>query len=220
MIHSDPAWPNRRLALTGYRVALALLIFAAVVTEIATLVERDRFVTENFFSFFTIESNLFASAVLLLSVLAPRHGRTLILLRGAATLYMAVTGIVFSVLLADIEDVELTAVPWDNTVLHYIGPVAVVIDWLIDLPGERIAFRTALTWLVYPLVYCAYSMIRGSVVEWYPYPFLDPDEHGYPRIAATVAALVLFAAALTWVIIRFTGRSPVPASLDESLVDL
>jgi hypothetical protein len=206
MLLSDPALPRRRLALTAYRVVVALLIFAAVVTEIATLVERDRFVPANFFSFFTIESNLFASAVLLLSVLAPRHGRTLILLRGAATLYMAVTGIVFSVLLADIEGQVLTAVPWDNTVLHYIGPIAVVVDWIIDLPRERIAYRTALTWLAFPLVYCAYSMIRGAVVDWYPYPFLDPDEHGYPTIAGTVVALVLFAAALTWVVVGFTGR--------------
>jgi len=90
------------------------------------------------------------------------------MLRGAASLYMAITGIVFSVLLAGL-DVELTAVPWDNTVLHYIMPVVVVADWVIDLPGTRIAFKSALVWLAFPLTYVAYSLIRGHLTGWYPY---------------------------------------------------
>jgi hypothetical protein len=182
-----------------------MLIFAALTTEVATLIERGRFNPGNLFSFFTIESNLFAVAVLLVSAVTPVHGRLLIMFRGAATLYMAVTGIVFSVLLAGIEGAEFTAVPWDNTVLHFLGPIFVVADWFIARPPQRIAFRGALIWLVYPFAYGAYSLIRGAIVGWYPYPFLDPDEHGYPSIAATIVGLTLFAAVLMWIIVFFTG---------------
>jgi len=44
------------------------------VTELATLAERGKLVPVNFFSFFTIESNIFAAFVLILSsiALAPR----------------------------------------------------------------------------------------------------------------------------------------------------
>jgi hypothetical protein len=28
------------------------------------------------------------------------------------------------------------------------------------------------------VIYCAYSLIRGPIVHWRPYPFLDPDEAG------------------------------------------
>lgn len=196
---------GRRL-LTASRVLVALMIFGAVVTEIATLVERDRFEPGNLFSYFTIQSNLFAAAVLLVGAVTPEHGRRLTLFRGAATLYMAITGIVFSVLLAGIDGAEFTAVPWDNTALHFLGPIAVVADWFIDRPSLRIPFRSALIWLAYPLAYGAYSLIRGAFVDWYPYPFIDPDEHGYPTIVVTVLALTAFGAVLTWIIATFSGE--------------
>lgn len=209
---------TRQLLLVGYRLFFALLTFAALVTEIATLSERDRFVATNFFSYFTIEANLFATVVFLLSALTIRPGRGLAMLRGASALYMAITGIAFSVLLSGIEDAEFTAVGWDNIVLHYVMPIAVVIDWLVDPPRIKIAFRTGLTWLVVPVVYAAYSLIRGPVVNWYPYPFLDPDEHGYMGIAITVAGLIALAVLLIWLFTRFTGRhEPSPSSGPQSI---
>ena len=194
--------------LTGYRLFFGLLGFSGVVTEIATLRERGRFAPYNFFSYFTIESNLFAVVVLILSASAlaqGMHSRPLALLRGAATLYMVTTGIVFALLLAGIEGAELTAVPWDNTVLHYIIPLALAVDWFIDLPKQRLTFRQAAVWLVFPMAYVVYSLIRGHFVHWYPYPFLNPNEHGYIAVAGTSVAIALAVAALMWVLIRFTG---------------
>jgi hypothetical protein len=187
-------------------MVVALVTFAAVVTEIATLAERGSFRAANFFSYFTIEANSCAVLVLILSALSPRPGRAVVMLRGASTLYMAVTGIAFSVLLSGIKDAEFTAVPWDNVVLHYLTPVAVVLDWFIDLPRVRIAYRDALVWLAVPIAYAAYSLIRGPIVHWYPYPFLDPGQHSAVEIAITIAALVVLAAALIWIVTRFTGR--------------
>ena len=197
---------RQRHFLVAYRLFFALLTFAAVITEIATTVERGTFTPGNFFSYFTILSNLFATAVFLLTALAPSHGRKLAMLRGASTLYMVIVGITFSLLLAGIEDAEFTAAPWDNIVLHYVMPVAVVLDWFLDLPRIRIAFTSGLVWLVFPLGYVAYSLIRGPVVDWYPYPFLDPDENGYGGIAIAVVGLAAVAVALTWLLTRFTGR--------------
>lgn len=202
----------QRPALTAYRLFWALLIFAAIVTEIATLVERGTLVLGNLLSYFTIQANSFAVLVLLLSVVSARDNRTVNMMRGASTLYMAVTGVVFSVLLSGIEGVDFTAVAWDNTVLHFLGPIAVVLDWFLDLPRSRIQFKSALMWLVYPLVYGAYSLIRGPIVDWYPYPFLDPGKNGYLTIAGTLVVLTVFGAALTWLIVRFTGRTPAKAS--------
>ena len=192
---------------TLYRVLLALLGFSAVVTEIATLVERGVFVPANFFSYFTIEGNLFTVAVLLTAAVAPaRHRRLVDLLRGAATLYMVVIFLVFSVLLAGIEDSTLTAVPWDNTVLHYVMPVAVLADWLLDPPRSRIPFRTGVSWLLFPIAYVGYSLVRGSVVEWYPYPFLDPAD-GYTEVAVVSVAIAVVCVVLAWAITRRGSRS-------------
>ena len=66
----------------------------------------------NFFSFFTVESNIIAVVSLLISGLYRRRGaqpRWLHYLRGAATIYMTVTGVTDSVLLRNVE-VD-TAVP-------------------------------------------------------------------------------------------------------------
>jgi hypothetical protein len=52
--------------------------------------------------------------------------------------------------------------------------------------------QTALVWLVYPLAWFAYTLIRGSVADWYPYPFVDVSRHGYGGVL--LQALVFTAA--------------------------
>lgn len=193
----------------AYKLFFGLLGFAAVVTEIATLVERGVFVPANFFSFFTIESNIFASLMFIVSAVAVAAGiksRRLAMLRGAATLYMIVTGIVFAVLLSGIEGATLTAVPWDNIVLHYIIPLAVVGDWLIDPPHQRIGFKQGLVWLVFPAAYVAYSLVRGSIVGWYPYPFLNPETNGAVGTIITSLGIAALGLGLVYVITSVTKR--------------
>lgn len=200
--------------VAGAKLLFALLGFSAVVTEIATLQERGRFMPWNFFSYFTIESNLLAVAVLIAGSLVVARGqpsRHVAMVRGAATLSMAITGVVFSVLLAGIRGAELTAVPWDNIVLHYIMPVAMVLDWGLDRPGQLITFKHALIWLIFPLVYVVYSVVRGPFAHWYPYPFLNPDRHGYVGVVMTSSGIAGFAAGLVWVLTRLTNSLPVGA---------
>lgn len=192
----------RRNFLIGYKLLFSLLAFSSVLTEIIVIVGRGTFVPANFFSFFTIESNLFAATVLLLCAMAlikGKNGGQLDIWRGAATLYMATTGIVFAVLLAGL-DVELTAVPWDNVVLHYIMPAALVIDWLIHPPKARIKFSRAAVWLVFPVVYVIYSLIRGAIVGWYPYPFLNPDPQGYGGVAVVSVGIAAVELSLAWLL--------------------
>ena len=192
-------------------MAFALLGFSAVVTEIATLIELDRFNLFNFFSYFTIQSNIFAFTILILSAMATASSRIsskLNLLRGAATLYMVITGIVFAVLLAGVEGAVLTAVPWDNIVLHYIMPVALLVDWLVDKPNKSIAFKKALVWLIYPVVYVIYSLTRGYFVDWYPYPFLDPNNNGYAGVLLMGLGIAGLTIVLMYILIKFTRNKP------------
>jgi hypothetical protein len=193
---------NKKYMLIGYRIFFAFLGLSAVVTEIAVLIERGRFVPANFFSFFTVESNILAVLIFILSALAlarGKQGRFIAMLRGGSTLNMIVVGIVFSLLLSGLE-VELTAVPWDNTVLHYIMPVAVALDWLIDIPEVRIFFKQALIWVAFPIAYAVYSLIRGHFVGWYPYPFLNPNTNGYVSVIMMCVLLGLAGTVLAWVL--------------------
>jgi hypothetical protein len=207
---------DRTARVKIYRTAAGLLAFSALITEVATLHERDKLELANFLSYFTVESNLFAAVVLVGSglTLSPRgEGATGAMLRGAATLYLMITGLVFSLLLAGLEGVEFTAVPWDNIVLHYLMPVLIMLDWVITPPTVRISFRRGLIWLAYPLAYVAYSLIRGRIVDWYPYPFLDPGPRGYTGVIQSSIGIALTAAALVYVLTIFTG----PVSLFERM---
>jgi hypothetical protein len=116
------------------------------------------------------------------------------LVRGGALLYMTVTLVVFSLLLSG-SDVD-TAVVWVNTVVHKLFPLVLLIDWILDPPRHRISIRDSLVWLVYPLAWLAYTMVRGALVGWYPYPFLDPANGGYGTVALYVVAILVFGVVL------------------------
>lgn len=191
-----------------YKLLFALLGFSAIVTEIATLVEREKFVPINFFSFFTIQSNILVVVVLLLSAILVSMGKggKINALRGATTVYILIVGIGFSFLLSGLENVALTAVPWDNIVLHYIIPIAVLVDYVIDRPGSRLRFTKSLLWLIYPVAYLVYSLVRGAIVGWYPYPFLNPSHGSTASMVITILGMMGLGILLVWVITKLSGR--------------
>jgi hypothetical protein len=178
------------------RVAGAALGIAALA---AANSERTGSVA-NFLSFFTIESNILTVVVLLVGgALDPRSTRWAYF-RGAVTLYMVITGIVYAALLSDIP-VGLSS-PWINRALHQILPLVVLVDWLFRPPWPRVSAGRALAWLAFPLAYFAYSLIRGPFADWYPYPFLDPRPHGYDHVVGYALVLAVGMAVLALAVRR------------------
>ncbi len=127
------------------------------------------------------------------------------MLRGANTLNMVVVGVVFSLLLSGLDG-DLTAVPWDNTVLHYIIPVVVALDWLFISSKTKITFKQGIVWAIFPMLYVLYSLVRGHLVNWYPYPFLNAAEQGYLRVLIVCTAITLGAFVLIYAIAKTSGR--------------
>lgn len=197
--------------LVGSKLFFSLLGLSAIITELTVLVAWNELDIGNFFSFFTIESNIIAATVFMVSafyVFANKKSPLLDFFRGASTFFMIVVGIVFAALLSGLEGVRLTAVPWDNIVLHYIIPIAAVADWIIDPPQRRIAFKKALLWLIFPLTYLAYSLIRGVVVGWYPYPFLNPANGGYESVAFISFGILILGIVLAYLVSRVGIKKP------------
>lgn len=201
--------------LVTVKMVFALLGFSALVTEVATLVERGQFRAGDFFSYFTVEANTLSVASLVVGSFAIAVGHRSVRLdyaRGAVALYMTTTIIIFIVLLSGYPASELTAVPWDNTVLHYIMPIAIIADWLFATRVEAVPYRKALLWLVFPLAYLLYSLVRGPIANWYPYPFMDASKNGYGVVVVTSLVIAVVLAAITWVVAtapRWTGRRAV-----------
>ncbi|MFP3387086.1 Pr6Pr family membrane protein, partial [Tritonibacter sp. SIMBA_163] len=46
-------------------------------------------------------------------------------------------------------------------------------------------------WILYPVAYLIYTLLRGLVVEWYPYPFLDPGNGGYIQVAISSIVITM-----------------------------
>ena len=181
-----------------YRLGFGLLVVAAIVQQ---LIENPGRIA-NFFSFFTIQSNIIGAFVLLLGAagFAPRT-RAWDYVRGGAMMFLMLTGVIYNTILASLTADLHTTVPWVNDVLHKIIPVVMVVDFLIVPLAHRIEFRTALWWTVYPVAYAAYSLIRGPIVDWYPYPFLDPRDSGYVRVTVNMIVIAIGFVAVVWLVV-------------------
>ncbi len=193
---------RKQLIVSWIRIGLGLLGASAVVTQLFYNSQLG-FSIVNFFSFFTIESNILAAVLLLIAGIIGLGGkrREIDYIRGAATLYMSMTGIIYVLLLAGSEVTLQTTLPWVNMVLHYIMPVAVLLDWLLYPPKKSISYSKALLWLLFPVIYVIYSFIRGSFVGWYPYPFLNPLVNNWTTIIFTCVIIALGVLVLTRLLI-------------------
>lgn len=176
------------------RGGLAVLIAVAVLVQFRSGSLRPGFSAVNFFSFFTIQSNIALAGVFLAGALGGRSvgGAGRDAARGAVTVYIATTGLVYAVLLSGLEEALAMTLPWVNVVLHVLTPIAGLLDWWLEPPRARLGAGRVAQWLAYPLAYAVYSLARGARTGWYPYPFLDPGPAGdHARVAATCLGIAV-----------------------------
>jgi len=185
------------------RLGSGLLVLAAVGTQLGIQVERDLSLV-NFFSFFTNLSNLFAATVFLTGV-RQRSTPRFDLLRWASAVNMTVVGIVFLTLLRGVDLGPL--LPWVNSVLHYVMPVVVVAEWLFNPPRSQRERGDLAFVLIFPAAYLAYVLVRGALVDWYPYPFLDPiNPNGYVGVAMHAVGIALLFVVAAWALMLAGNR--------------
>ena len=55
-----------------------------------------------------------------------------------------------------------------------------------------------------------YTLVRGASVDWYPYPFVDADRHGYGGVFLNslflLVGMIVAAAAFVWIGNRRVNR--------------
>lgn len=210
------------------RLAAAALIAAAVVAQLArtldNAVQADQHlptVIWNFFSFFTVESNVFAAIVL---VIAAARGWTareqrdpawLAIALAAVSTFMIITGVVYNLLLRGIELPQGQTVPWSNEVLHVIGPLFLLIDVLFAPRRRGLPWATIGIVVMYPIVWAVYTLVRANLVTnpgtgdpwWYPYPFLNPHlQGGYGGVALYIVGIAAGFALIAWGIVAIGRR--------------
>lgn len=188
------------------RAAVAVLVLAALVSS--TLEAARAGTLPQHVSFFTNQSNLaFALVLLAMSTLPPaRRPRWWEDVRGAVAFYLVMTGIIYALLVAPLDELLRWDIGWTGIVLHRVAPVAALLDWLLA-PRSRAGPRwRILAWLAYPLTYLACTWLRGAVTGWYPYAFLDPTASSWPQVMLTTAVVLLAFLAIGTLVHLLQGR--------------
>lgn len=131
-----------------------------------------------------------------------RDGRVFRSCRLAALYGITVTGIVYSTVLARVHQPQGAAETLVNDLVHYVIPVMMVVGWVALGPRPRIDWLSFFWSLGFPVAWFAYTLVRGSIWKWYPYPFVDVTVEGYPRVLvnAILVSLVLGAVAALFAI--------------------
>ena len=166
------------LAILGW-FALIAQLYININSKAAPLSE----IITRYFSYFTILTNLLVvicctSLLFNKDSVKPFFSRQKTL--AAITVYIVIVGIIYNVILRFLWEPQGLQKVVDE-LLHSVIPGLFLIYWLIFILKDQLQWKDVWPWLIYPLVYITFILIRGSVSGYYPYPFIDMDKLGVQK---------------------------------------
>ena len=177
-------------------VLFALIGWFAIITQLVLMIEnRVTSIPETvirFFSFFTILTNVLV-ALYFTCVIFIENKEKLIYKPGfltAITVYIMMVGSVYQIALRHVWQPQGLQRVVDE-LLHSIIPVIVIIFWGLYETTKSIKYSQILKWIFYPLIYLLFIMIRGSISNFYPYPFVDVTNLGMTKVLINSAILIV-----------------------------
>jgi hypothetical protein len=201
----------------SWLVLLSIVAWLAVLLQIAVSVKavvtagRSPLVgLINTLSYFTILTNLLVAIVCTESA---RHSDSNTFLSRPSTLsavavYIFIVGVTYSLLLRSVwEPTGLNAVL--DVALHDVTPVVYVLFWFLFVPKGTLRWSQPIYWLIYPLIYVVYCIVRGAITGIYPYHFVDVTLLGYPKALVNTALLFLGFWIVSLIVVaidRFVGK--------------
>lgn len=189
------------------RLIAVVAIVAAIVGQLVRSLQAPNFVFWNFFGYFTIQSNVIVAVAFAVTLVAAARRKQssvrVSALRGAATVYIATTGLVYNTLLVKATLDNSFTVPWSNDILHKWIPLYAVLDWILFSDRARLVARHVWLFLIYPAVWLIVILIRGATDGWVPYPFLNPAL-GYGVVALYCLGVALFIAVMGLIVVALS----------------
>ncbi|MGA9637292.1 Pr6Pr family membrane protein [Flavobacterium sp.] len=170
--------------------AVGLQLYLIILNRVASIPET----LIRFFSFYTILSNIlvafsfsflwFKSNSKLSSFFTNRKILT------AITVYITIVGLVYNTILRFLwNPIGLQYLV--DELLHTLIPILFIIHWLVYVDKKQLVYKDVIIWQVFPLVYLTFILIRGSISNYYPYPFLDVNTIGYNKVFINTIVLCL-----------------------------
>ena len=152
-----------------FGIALALMTWFAIILQLLITTESYT----NFFSYFTILSNILVAVGLSCAIFIP-HTKlgnycASISVQSAIALYIFIVGLVYNLVLRGIWEPKGWQLLADN-LLHVAVPLLYVLYWLVFIPKGTLTWKDGIVWAYFPLVYLIYSLIRGQFDGLVPLP--------------------------------------------------
>ena len=191
------------------RLLAAGTLLTALVSQIVEKVVNNDMVAGEYFSYFTIQSAMITIVVLAVGgVMGLRIVTDTVLyttIRVSVLAYAVVTAGVYNALLRGIPDEGYVTAAWPGEIMHVWIPLFVVLDWFLS-PGRPALRWTALRIVViYPLAWAAFTLVRGAITGWFPYPFLEFST-GFVSVALYIVAIAAIINRIASVGIAYSRR--------------
>lgn len=200
------------------RLGAAALCLAALIHRLAWGLASNTIASQNFFAYLTNQSNImFVGLLIAAGVIALRRDRDPRWLTVSLALVLTWTitaGLVFALLVwqAGLRGIRID-VPWSDQVLHFWLPACTVIAWALAPGHRRVPWRVIPVTLAYPLLWGAFTLVRGPLIGWYPYYFLDPRQVSGPVEFLTSCGIALATFAVVATALVGISRMPEPKRL-------
>ena len=176
--------------------ALSVLIGLIIQVDVSAGLKGTQFTSVgslvfNVFCYFTVQSNVIVGVTTALLAVGPHRTSTVFrVFRLAGLIGITITGVVFHLVLAGLQDLKGAAATAD-LLLHTVVPVLAVLGWLLFGPRRLTSWRVAALALLFPLGWVAFALVRGELIGFYAYPFIDVRVLGYPRVLGNVVLVGL-----------------------------
>ncbi len=198
---------------------IAITAWVAVITQLNINLNVNKGVfstTETvirFFSYFTILTNILVAVCCTLIVLNIHSFFTRNTVLSAVAVYICIVGLIYNVILRKQWDPTGLQLIVDN-LLHIAVPAMFLLYWILLVNKEQLKWKNILPWLLYPLVYLIFILLRGAAADYYPYPFIDVVKLGYVKALQNSGFVTIAFIAMSLLVIgygKLVGKNPVKA---------
>ena len=121
----------------------------------------------------------------------------------AVTVYLLVVGIIYNVILRGLWNPQGLEMIIDES-LHSAMPALFLLFWVIYIAPRALSWKSVPVWMIFPLVYCAYTLVRGAKAQFYPYPFLDVLALGRKQVFLNIGGMILLFFLLAFCLVGFS----------------